>query len=83
LNERLHPDFPFLKSEVLYASRHELAEKPNDIVCRRVPLGVLSREAAAQVLPQIVEILAKEKRWSSAQKKLELEEALKNLDFIK
>jgi len=42
LNEKLHPEFPHLKSEVLYAARHELAEKPNDVLCRRMPIGLLN-----------------------------------------
>ena len=42
LNTRIHDEFPFLKSEIAYAARHEMAEKPNDIICRRVPLGVIN-----------------------------------------
>ncbi|TNV82208.1 hypothetical protein FGO68_gene1860 [Halteria grandinella] len=83
LNERLHPEFPFLKSEIIYAIKNEMVEKPNDIVCRRVPIGVLSKQAAVQIMPEVVEIMAKEKRWSNSQKKQELEEALANLQFIK
>lgn len=41
-NERIHPDYPFLRSEVLYSIRHEMAEKPNDILCRRMPVGILN-----------------------------------------
>lgn len=43
LNDRLHQDYPFLKSEILYSVRHEMAEKPNDILCRRVPLAILNK----------------------------------------
>ena len=46
LNERLHPDYPFLRSEILYSIRHEMAEKPNDILCRRVPVGILNKNIA-------------------------------------
>ncbi len=46
LNTRLHPDYPFLKSEILYAIRHEMAEKPNDVLCRRVPIAFLNKEVA-------------------------------------
>ena len=41
-NEKIHPDYPFLKSEIAYAVKHELAEKPNDIICRRVPIAFLN-----------------------------------------
>jgi glycerol-3-phosphate dehydrogenase len=41
LNERLHPRFPYLKSEVVFAVREEMALKPNDILCRRLPLAFI------------------------------------------
>ena len=46
LKSRVHPDFPFLRCEVIYAINQEMAVKPNDILCRRMPLGILSKEAA-------------------------------------
>ena len=60
-----------------------MAEKPNDVLCRRVPLGILNKEAAVQMLPEVVEIMAKERKWSNAQKKQELEEAIKMMDYVK
>jgi glycerol-3-phosphate dehydrogenase len=75
LNVRVHPDYPFLKSEIAYAAKHEMAEKPNDIICRRVPIGFLNQNLADELLPEVVNIMGKEKKWSNAQKKTELEEA--------
>ncbi len=46
LKDRVHPDYPFLRAEVLYAIRQEMAVKPNDIVCRRMPIGILNKAAA-------------------------------------
>ena len=82
LNERIHPDYPFLKSELLYTIRHEMVEKPNDVLCRRVPIAFLNKELAVKLLPEVVDMLAKEKRWSSSQKKLELEEAIRLIEFM-
>jgi len=65
-NERVHPDYPFLKSEITYAVRHELAQKPNDIICRRTPIAFLNSSAAEDILPEVVEIMAKERKWSSS-----------------
>jgi len=42
INEKIHPEYPFLKSEISYAVKYELAEKPNDIICRRVPIAFLN-----------------------------------------
>lgn len=58
-----------------YAAKYELAEKPNDIICRRVPIAFLNKKLADDLLPEVVEIMAKEKKWNAAQKKAELEEA--------
>ncbi len=60
-----------------------MAEKPNDILCRRMPLGILDKKAAESVVNEVVEIMAKEKKWSNSQKKLELEEAIANLSYMK
>lgn len=60
-----------------------MVEKPNDVLCRRIPIGILNKQAALQVLPEVVEIMAKEKKWSGARKKQELEEAIANMDYMK
>jgi glycerol-3-phosphate dehydrogenase len=64
-NERIHPEYPFLKSEISYAVKNELAEKPNDVLCRRVPIAFLDSKAAQDLLPEVIEIMAKEKSWSA------------------
>lgn len=65
LNTRIHLDYPFLKSEIAFAARYELSEKPNDVICRRVPLAVLNLEIAKEVMKDVVEIMGKEKKWST------------------
>lgn len=83
LNQRLHPDYPYLRSELAYAISQEMCEKPNDVLCRRVPIAFLNKSLALQLLPEVVEMMAKEKKWSSSQKKQELEEARRMLEFMK
>ena len=65
-NARVHPEYPFLKSELLYAIKYEMAEKPNDVICRRVPIAFLDKKAAEALLPEVVELLRREKGWSSS-----------------
>lgn len=36
LGARLHPDHPYLEAEVIYAVRHEFAERASDVVTRRL-----------------------------------------------
>ena len=69
MNERIHKDYPFLKSELAYTIKYEMAQKPNDVLCRRVPIGILNKELAKQLIPEVVELMAKERKWSNAQKK--------------
>jgi glycerol-3-phosphate dehydrogenase len=64
---------------LLYSIKYEMAEKANDVLCRRVPIAFLNKELAESVLPEVIEMMAKEKKWSAAQKKQEHEEALKGL----
>ena len=82
-NTRIHPEYPFLRSELLYAIKHEMAEKPNDVICRRVPLAFLDRAAAEALLPEVVEMMRKEKGWSSAQAAKELQDAKEQLAYLK
>ena len=53
--------------------------KPNDIICRRVPIGFLNVQVAEELLPYVVDEIAKEHKWTAAQKKEELKQALENL----
>jgi glycerol-3-phosphate dehydrogenase len=64
LNKRVHPDYPFLKSELLFAIKYEMAEKPLDVLCRRVPIGFLNKKLALDLLPEVIEMMAKEKKWT-------------------
>lgn len=52
-----------------------MALKPNDVICRRIPLAFLDNKAADQLLPEIVEIMAAHKGWSETQAEQELQEA--------
>ncbi|XP_064646298.1 glycerol-3-phosphate dehydrogenase, mitochondrial-like isoform X2 [Lineus longissimus] len=62
---RLHPEYPYLEAEVIYACR-EYAATAIDIIARRTRLAFLNAHAAEEVLPRIVEIMAKELGWSKA-----------------
>jgi glycerol-3-phosphate dehydrogenase len=40
--ERIHPDYPFCAAEIVFATRFEMAQKPNDIACRRMPIAFVN-----------------------------------------
>ena len=75
LEHRLASGFPYIGAEVAYACRQEYAVKVADVLYRRVPLALLDKHAALQALPTIVEIMGKELKWNTEQKKDALFEA--------
>ena len=81
--QRLHEDLPFMEGEVAYATKFELAEKPNDVIVRRLGIGIIDRKKAEEVMPKVVDIMGEEHNWTSIQKTRELEEALHNLEYVK
>ena len=79
LGQRLHPDHPYIEAEVVYAARHELAERASDVLARRVSLALLDNAAARAALPRVVELMAIEHGWDEARGKQEMELALEGL----
>lgn len=58
--EQIHPDLPYLKGEVVWAIRNELAQTIDDILSRRTRAILLDAKAAMEMAPEIAKILAKE-----------------------
>ena len=56
-NERILEGYPFIRSEIEYAIQNEMAVKPNDVLCRRIPIAFLDQKAAESLLPEVVDIL--------------------------
>ena len=60
LGERLHPDHPFIRAEVIWACRHELACTVEDVLARRLRLLFLDARAAMEVAPAVAELMEAE-----------------------
>jgi glycerol-3-phosphate dehydrogenase len=60
---RLVSGHPVLEAEVVYAVRHELAERVIDVLARRTPLALLDTAAARLAAARVQEIMAKELGW--------------------
>ena len=77
LNEQVHPDFPFLKSQIAYSIDHEFVQKPTDVLCRRLPIAFLDKKVSKDIfLPLIVEMMAKKYNWNKERQAKEIKEAL-------
>nr|WP_313791234.1 glycerol-3-phosphate dehydrogenase C-terminal domain-containing protein [Lacinutrix neustonica] len=57
-SEKLHPNYDFTVSEVIFAITHEMARTVEDILARRMRLLFLDAQAAIEVAPQVATILA-------------------------
>ena len=63
LGERLHPALPYVKAEVVWAVRQEMARTVEDILARRTRALFLNARAALAMAPAVAELMAQELRW--------------------
>jgi glycerol-3-phosphate dehydrogenase len=63
LGERLHPALPYVKAEVVWAARHEMARTVEDILARRTRALFLNARAALGMAPAVADLMASELRW--------------------
>lgn len=59
LGEKLHPRLEFLKAEVVWAVKNEMARTVEDVLARRVRILFLEAKVAKEVAPEVAELMAK------------------------
>ena len=73
LSKKLHANLPFLKGEVLWAVRHEMARNIDDVLARRVRALFLDARASITMANEVAVIIADElgydKKWIKKQVK--------------
>jgi glycerol-3-phosphate dehydrogenase len=62
-SRRLHPDYPFLEAEVVYAAREEMACTVADVLARRMRLEITDWKAASGAAPRVAQLLAAALEW--------------------
>jgi len=67
LGARLVEDLPYIRAEVLYACRQEMAMTPYDVLARRTSLSLIDRQRGLGALDEVAALMAKEHNWSSEQ----------------
>ena len=60
LGERLHPDLPVLRVEVVWAVRKEMARRVEDVLSRRTRALILDARAATAVAGEVASLMASE-----------------------
>ncbi len=70
LNQRLCPDLPYLKVEVVWATRYEMARTVEDVLARRTRSLLLGAKASMEIAPMVASLMARElKRDKTWEKK--------------
>jgi glycerol-3-phosphate dehydrogenase len=66
LAELLICDLPYIKAEVIYACRNEMAMTPCDVLERRTAITLLDRQRGMGVVDTVAALMARELGWSPA-----------------
>ena len=66
LGERLHAALPYVKAEVVWAARHEMARTVEDALARRTRALFLNARAALAMAPAVADLMASELGWDEA-----------------
>jgi glycerol-3-phosphate dehydrogenase len=59
-SNKLHPSYPYMEAEVIWAVREEMAIKIEDVLSRRIRLLILDANSAIQIAPKVAELMAEE-----------------------
>jgi glycerol-3-phosphate dehydrogenase len=60
-------DLPYVKAEIVYACRHEMAMTPADVLSRRTSITLEDRQRGCGVVGEVVAVMAQELGWSLTQ----------------
>jgi glycerol-3-phosphate dehydrogenase len=66
LGERIDPELPYVWAEIDFAVTHDLARTVEDVLARRVPLLLVSRDQGLGVCERVAARLAAELGWDAA-----------------
>ena len=68
LGEALHPELPYVKAEVIWAVRNEMARTVEDVLARRTRALFLNARAAIKMAEKVAELIREELEWDSEMK---------------
>jgi glycerol-3-phosphate dehydrogenase len=71
LGQPLHPKFPHIAAEVIWAVQHEMARTVEDVLARRLRILFLDSRAALEMAPKVASLMAsalnKDAAWEETQ----------------
>jgi glycerol-3-phosphate dehydrogenase len=68
LGKRLIDDLPYIRAEVIYACRYEMAMTPYDVLARRTSITLEDRRRGLGILDEVANLMAEEHQWSAEQR---------------
>jgi glycerol-3-phosphate dehydrogenase len=80
LNERICPDFPPIMAEVAFCVLNELAVSLEDILFRRMRLGMVHQIQCKQAAPKVASLVQNLLQWDDVRTSLELQALENTLD---
>ncbi|MBK7936339.1 MAG: FAD-dependent oxidoreductase [Lewinellaceae bacterium] len=83
LSERILPGYPFLRAEIVYSVREEMACTLRDMMARRMRLEITDWQAAGKAAPVVAGFMGRELGWTEAEKQKELTAYRALLDHFK
>jgi glycerol-3-phosphate dehydrogenase len=60
LGEKIHPELPYIKAEVVWAVRQEMARNVEDVLSRRTRGLLLGARASVEAAPVVADLIARE-----------------------
>ncbi|MBV9624977.1 MAG: glycerol-3-phosphate dehydrogenase/oxidase [Acidobacteria bacterium] len=72
LGEVLHPALPYLKAEVIWAARQEMARTVEDVLARRTRALFLDARAALNMASTVADLMGSELNWDESSKTSQL-----------
>ncbi|HLZ80778.1 MAG TPA: glycerol-3-phosphate dehydrogenase/oxidase, partial [Ktedonobacteraceae bacterium] len=73
LAQLLIGDLPYIRAEVVYGCRHEMAITPYDVLARRTSITLEDRQRGLGIVNDVATLMAKEQQWSPEQHKTMVE----------
>jgi len=73
LGAPMHDLLPYIKAEVIWAARHEMARTVEDVLARRTRALFLNASAALAIAPAVADLMAAELAWDEATRTIKLD----------
>jgi glycerol-3-phosphate dehydrogenase len=77
LGQKLHKDLPYVKGEVVWAVRNEMARTVEDVLSRRMRALVLNARASMESAPEVARIMAAEMSCNRAWEETQVDQYVK------